>query len=393
MSKWLLNRGHRVTLLGGPFRESEGLLHKQLRFVEANDELVELCFYHRSKRVWGRLRIERPDVIKAFDLRASWIATVLASQITPAPKVLFVNYMPYIIPTSRNLLRNRTRRLFLLNLRWSLADDSILCMSREHIMEFQSYYGHTRSPQFWPLPVEDPSVNTPARTPKQGHIVSIGRLDPMKEYNIYMIDVVARLRRKGFPVTWTVFGDGVLRDEMKVRIGELDLREAIAMKGTIANSQVAATLHDAYVFVGMGTAIIEAALCGVPGVVALAYETSGLTYGPLYRFTFGNVGERMDAAPTTTVEAEIERVLKLSQQEYEEEVQRTREYAKDYEMDGTMERFLEIAGRASAPRASYALFYWYYLHSLGERLLQRMKAGIAERIPQSGMATNRSPKV
>jgi glycosyltransferase involved in cell wall biosynthesis len=374
MSNWLLNKGHRVTLLTTTVRESRELFREGIRITELGDQLTQLCFCHKAKRVWAGLRIERPDVIKAFDLTASWIASILSSGIRPPPKAMFGNYFPYLIPQSRNPLKYLTFRFFLLNLRQNFADDSILCMSEEQISEFRRHYGHHRNPNFWPLPVGDPSKSGPPRTPKWGRIVSIGRLRPMKEYNIYMIDVVARLRQKGYPVTWTVYGDGTLGDAMKARIDKLGLGEVIEMRGILNYSDFASALQDAYLFVGMGTSIIEAALCGVPGVVALAHETNGLTYGPLYRFRFGNCGELMDAAPSTTVEAEIERVLGLREQEYEEEMQRTREYAKAYAMDGSMDRFLEIVAKASAPKASYVLFYWYYIHSLIEWLRQKVKA-------------------
>jgi glycosyltransferase involved in cell wall biosynthesis len=186
----------------------------------------------------------------------------------------------------------------------------------------------------------------------------------MKEYNIYMIEVVARLRRKGLPVKWIVYGEGPLGSEMKARINGLGLNEAIELKGILPYAEFASALQDAYIFVGMGTAIIEAALCRVPGVVALAYDTTGVTYGPLYQFTFGNCGSLMATPPATTVQAEIERILRYSQQEYEAEMQRTRDYAQRYEMDSTMEQFLKIVKNASMPRASRGLFYLFYLHSI-----------------------------
>lgn len=374
MSKWLLEKGHRVTLLTTTVRESRELFPKKMNFVELGDQLSQLCFWHTSRKTWADLRVDRPDVIKTFDLTASWIASILSSQIRPAPKVLFGNYFPYLIPESRNPLKFLTYRLFLLNLRRNFADDSIICMSEEQISDFRRHYGGNRNPNFWPLPVEDPSKTGPTRTPKWGRIVSVSRLAPMKEYNLYMIDVVARLRQKGCPVTWTVYGEGEFAAAMMARINALGLGEAIKLKGRLANSKFAEAMQHAYVFVGMGTSAIEAAMCGVPTIVALAYDTTGLTYGPLYRFNFGNVGERMDARPTTTVEAEIKRVLVLPKAEYEREMQRTREYAKCYEVDGTMEQFLEIVGKASAPKACYALFYWYYIHSLAERLRQKVKA-------------------
>jgi glycosyltransferase involved in cell wall biosynthesis len=376
MSKWLIGRGYSVTLLTTTVRESRELFPKKMKIVELADRFPQLCFCRRTKRAWADLRIERPDVIKAFDLTASWIASILASEIRPAPKALFGNYFPRFIPQSRNPLRYATFRLFLLNLRWNFPDDSILCMSEEHINEFRLNYGHHRNPMFWPLPVEDPSKNGPARTPKWGRIVSVSRLAPMKEYNLYMIDVIARLRQKGYPVTWTVYGEGEFAGAMNDRINALGLGEAIELKGRLANSQFATAMQDAYVFVGMGTAIIEAALCGVPGVVALAHDTSGVTYGPLYLFRFGNVGELMEAAPGRTVEVEIERLLGLREQAYKEEVRKTREYAKAYEMDaGSMDRFLGIVAKASAHKASHLLFYYYYVHNVVDQLWRKVKVG------------------
>ncbi len=81
----------------------------------------------------------------------------------------------------------------------------------------------------------------------------------------------------------------------------------------------------------------------------------------------------MELAPETTVEAEIERVLKLREQEYVEEIHRTREYAKGYAMEPSMDRFLEIVAKASTPKASFFLFYWYYLHGILEQLQRKVK--------------------
>ena len=143
---------------------------------------------------------------------------------------------------------------------------------------------------------------------------------------------------------------------MEKRVAQLGIENAVQLMGKLDYARFAEALHDAYLFVGMGTAMVEAALCGVPGVVALAHETSGATYGPLYRFTFGNVGERMEHAPESTVEVEIERLLNLSAQGYADEVRTTRNYAEQYEMDSTMERFLNLVENAGSPKICSGLF-------------------------------------
>lgn len=375
MSKWLSNEGHEVVLLVNNAHGNRELFDASVRIIDAGDVLFDLCFPHRAKQIWPRFQIEPPDVIKTFDLTSAWIGLALAATVAPTTRVLFGNYLPSLFPTGSNPLNNHTLRLLLLQIRRSLKDDSILCMNREQITEFRRNYGRLREPIFWPLPIEDPAPAEFRRRPAYGRIVSIGRLDPMKEYNLYMVDVIYRLRGKGFPVTLEIYGDGSLTEEVKARVRARGLAEVIQIKGRVPYSQLSRVLEEAYLFVGMGTSIIEASMCGVPGVVALAYDTEGLTYGPLYNFSFGNAGDRMSTAPAMTVEAEIERLLKLSPYEYEAECRRTQDYARQYDMHRTMNRFMQIVRAASPPKPKQALFCLYYIDSWINRIMKKAPPG------------------
>ena len=88
----------------------------------------------------------------------------------------------------------------------------------------------------------------------------------MKEYNLYMVDIVHRLRAKGLAVEWSVYGEGSLRSSIEARIAELNLENTIVLKGALPYERFGEAMQSAYVFVGMGTSIIEAGLCQVPGV-------------------------------------------------------------------------------------------------------------------------------
>lgn len=373
MSNWLIMRNHKVTLLTDHIKDCKVLFNKNLKIIDLGNNFADLCCYNRACSTWMNLKIDRPDTIKAFDLTSSWIASVLSSIIDPKPKVIFGDYYPYIIPESRNPFKFANWRLFLLNIKWTFNNGSVLCMSKEQISEFRRYDANGNQPIFWPLPVEDPIPKDYTRYPKWGHIVSVGRLDIMKEYNIYMIDVVANLLRKGYSITWTVYGDGPLAEVMKTRIDKLGLNNEIRLKGRLDYLQYAAAMKDAYLFVGMGTSVIEAALCGVPGVVALAHDTSGVTYGPLYNFPFGNCGERTDNEPDKLVENEIERILKLTDDEYTKEIDKTREYAKQYNMENSMNKFINIVNDQPAAKINRFLFYWYYVHRTMEIIRNSIK--------------------
>lgn len=368
MSNWLISKGNTVTLLTDNAKDCRQLFNKTLNIVDLGSNFAHLCFYHKAINEWAKLSIDTPDVIKAFDLTASWIASILSTAIKPTPKLLFGNYFPYVIPESNNPFKFVNWRLFLLNIRWNYNDESILCMSEEQIAEYKRNYGNEKKTLFWPLPVEDPSDSDYVRSPQWGRIVSVGRLERMKEYNIYMIDVIENLQRKGYQITWTVYGVGNFAELMRTRIDTLGLSNKIELKGRLDYNQYASAMKDAHIFVGMGTSIIEAALCGVPSIVALAHDSSGVTYGPLYNFPFGNCGELTDTEPNKSVENEIERLLQLTNEEYERESIKTREYAKYYNMENSMNRFLNIVNTKSATKTKRTLFYWYYVHRLFEML-------------------------
>jgi len=139
----------------------------------------------------------------------------------------------------------------------------------------------------------------------------------MKEYNLYMIDIVASLLKRGFDVNWDVYGYGEYEGVMRHRIQEMKLSESVRLRGPAAREDVPHVLSTAMIFVGMGRAVMEAAAAGVPNIVALAYDSTGMTHGSLRRLPFGIVGERLEGLPLKPVEEEIVRILGLSDAEYE----------------------------------------------------------------------------
>jgi glycosyltransferase involved in cell wall biosynthesis len=136
------------------------------------------------------------------------------------------------------------------------------------------------------------------RKPVHGKIVSVGRLDKMKSYNIYMVDVVKDLLQRGYKVSYDIYGEGPLREEIEEKIRISKLEKHIHLRGQMDYRETEITLSDAFVFVGMGTASIEASMCGVPSIVAIADATEPLTYGFLQDLPFGSCGEMLDRRPT-----------------------------------------------------------------------------------------------
>jgi len=363
MAKWLIQHDHQVTLLVKSSGVEKRLMPPGLKIIELGERYEKLYFYIGAKKIWKRLGLNVPVLIKAFDPKSAWIGTILSTVLSPNPTLLVGAYGPYFIPDCKRPFRNWYGRLMTRNIERNVDCRSRVFMNAELLNEFRATYGSDQKGLIWHLPVDGKQFSNAKRNPKWGAIVSVGRLELMKEYNLYMIDVIKRLAQKGHDVTWTVYGDGPFEARMRKQIDAESLQGRIFLKGKVEYSKLSEAFSEAYIFVGMGTAIIEAAFCRVPGVVALAHDTTGMTYGPLYNFPPGNCGDLMDSPPARSVENEIERILKMSPVEYEIEMSRVQSYAGCYGIDHQMTAFLKIAEQAKAAKKDLLLFLGYYFYS------------------------------
>lgn len=115
--------------------------------------------------------------------------------------------------------------------------------------------------------------NTPLK------IIAIGRLVEFKTYNFYMLDVLNSLRQKGLPVQFDIYGDGPLKSQIQENIDKLDLNDLVHLKGTLKYSLFDQVVSQYDLFIGSGTAIIQAASLGVPSIVGVENVIQAKTYG------------------------------------------------------------------------------------------------------------------
>jgi glycosyltransferase involved in cell wall biosynthesis len=342
MSHWLVAHGHRVTVITGSDRHWGAMLPEGTRCVALGARYWRLNNYFSARRIWRSLDLPKPDVIKSlsWELQSPWFAHQLA--LITGARAVAGYYMP------RQFLRAQPRDQYLRSFLRNTPAAGRVFMSPEQIEELQEAHGE--GGELWLLPVDSRQFVPAVRRPERGRLVSIGRLDDMKGYNFYMIDVVAELLRRGHQVTWTVHGTGPFEAGMRERIRARGLEEVITLTGAMPYAECRQALARAHVFVGMGTTIIEASLFGVPNVLALAYDREGLTYGPIHRVPLGSVGDIRTDPPVLHVVDEVERILVLDDADYEAEAERVRAYAQPYESDASMRRFLEIVEAAPRPQ-------------------------------------------
>lgn len=185
--------------------------------------------------------------------------------------------------------------------------------------------------------------------------VSVGRLTDIKTYNLYFLDAVAALRRRGVDFEYHVYGDGPALDKVRRRIDELGLSLHVYLHGNLEYSRFGEVIADAGLFVGSGTALIEAAACGVPALIGVESEPDDLSYGYLHEMPGLAYHEQGIAQPKASFAEHVERLLALDAAAYgamcEASVRKAAEYSIERLVDGWMALDLQIATTAGAELA------------------------------------------
>lgn len=151
----------------------------------------------------------------------------------------------------------------------------------------------------------DPTARSPVK------VVSIGRLVRFKAYNNAAPSIVRTLCNKGLSVVWAIYGTGPDAGKINEKIVEHNVAEKVHLHGQAPykHFQDIVLQHD--LFVGMGTAAVEAALVGVPTIVATIDMPNG-SHGFLDEVPAGNVGEFVHTLPVRQIDELIEEYCALS---------------------------------------------------------------------------------
>ena len=312
------------------------------------------------------------DVVFATGVVSSWLGTILSTFLPRHPALLCGVYT-----TSEFCYRgNKSLISYGDNLRTANFDRHIPDRSKlfpsERIRQLHEH-GLGRSLAASPicvLPLDTSMFENVRRKPDRYKIVSIGRLTAYKTYNLNLIPIVRSLRDKGCAVRWHVYGTGELEPAMRRKIKELGLEAAIHLHGNLEYRRLPEALADAGVFVGMGTAVFEAAFCHVPSIVALENDRDALTYGCLYDHPLGTNGEWLSEPPSRKIGPLLERLVTCSEIEYAQEMERHWRYVQAFDQEQVIAKLQGHFENAKPCRASYLDFAAYNTHGI-LRLVRR----------------------
>jgi glycosyltransferase involved in cell wall biosynthesis len=169
------------------------------------------------------------------------------------------------------------------------------------------------------VPLDIPTEFSPVKRPTatQLSIVSVGRIVPFKAYNHCVPEIVSKLLSLGVDVSWEIWGDGDDLQMIEKLILEYGVQEHVKLKGSLPYSEFKATVTSANLFVGMGTAAVEAAILGVPTICCVE-QLDDACYGFLSDAPLDAIGEQVENFSYQKISDVISLFSTLSVKEIEE---------------------------------------------------------------------------
>lgn len=349
MNHWLKRSGHSVTLITNniipPLESIENKIILNKRYNVLDD-------IWRAKYYLSHLKNLNLDVIKTFHIYDAKKGAILAEILNKPVKLICGVYTPTQFDESvmgQDIIKdyfevtNKHTRLI-------CFADSLLEIEKLNIS------AEDKEVTYFPLPVDCNKIA--ARTPKWGKIVSIGRIVDMKGYNFYMVNIVKELNKMGFNVEYHIYGDGEKKLELLNHINSIDAKQYVCYHGPSKYEDFGSLISDAYIFVGMGTSLIEASQCGVPSICAIPYENAGYCYGMFSEFPFDlhQQAELFKNKIKKNAFEEIKRILTMTKEEYSRAEEMTRERAVLWSTECRMRAFLDIINEAPLYQSKWYRF-------------------------------------
>lgn len=192
------------------------------------------------------------------------------------------------------------------------------------------------------LPITQPEPVWRPRSVPGVRIVSVGRLVDFKAYNLGAARIVKACRDQGVDVSWDIYGYGPLEAEINALATALDVSQYVQLAGRLDYKNFSAVVAGFDLFVGMGTAVIEAAAVGVPSICAIVAEETR-SYGFVSDLPYGNVGEVIEGRQMTEIEDLICAYAGTSEAERRELSSREVTAARRYGISGFVKSIFDMA--------------------------------------------------
>lgn len=180
--------------------------------------------------------------------------------------------LPYFEKVNRNFVFNELNQANLI-----IFNEALILLYKKHERDLSSA-------NCFPIGVVDVIARNEKLVQSSGKnktlkIVSVGRLVDFKTYNKWMIELVASLKNAAFSIEYHIYGNGPLEASLRKLAKQLGLEDTIHFHGLLNYADFDTTVAQYDVFVGSGTAIVQAAALGVPSIIGIENVPEPYSYG------------------------------------------------------------------------------------------------------------------
>jgi glycosyltransferase involved in cell wall biosynthesis len=218
--------------------------------------------------------------------------------------------------------------------------------------------------------VDKKSIEVSGEIKKPLRIVAVGRLVEFKTYNLYMIDVIKNLLEKGVEIQFDIYGDGPYKETIVDIIKGNGVSEYAHLKGSLDYLKFDKTVAEYDLFIGSGTAIIQAAALGLPCIVGVENFIKPKSYGYFCDVSHFQYNRKGLDLPLFSVEEMILDFLKMNESD--------RVHLKEKHLD-CIDKFTNESCQNSMnelrhikmPRDSFQYSKWLYIASYVVDMIHR----------------------
>jgi glycosyltransferase involved in cell wall biosynthesis len=163
-------------------------------------------------------------------------------------------------------------------------------------------------------------------------IVSIGRLASFKTYNEIMIKNIDRINENnGKNFEYHIYGDGILKDELIILAKQQ--KSKIVFHGGVDYEKLPNIFNDTFIFVGVGTTIIESSSAGVPSIIGIGDYNAEACYGFFSQYDNYLLGEICTDCDIISFEEIFNDICKIDQKDYLKLSEKHRNKAKRFNIE------------------------------------------------------------
>lgn len=276
----------------------------------------------------------------------------------------------YLFEAKNTYFVSTFRKYFL-----SVPASHFLFFNQANVINYSQFFGTDFSAgTIAPIGI-DIAAELESNLPQQvyGKLVSVGNLVNFKTYNGHMIRIVAALATAYPALHYDIYGSGAEENDLVALAESLGIKDRINFFGPMPYKDFSNNVAQGMLFIGSGTAVIEAAALRIPAMIGIESIKQPETYGFLSDIQGYSYNEYLPDVPRVSMQGLLERIL--SEPVFANDVANAcREKAKEFSIESTINSVIKLNDTATAELAGIStsgcirLFFSF----IGVALLDRL---------------------